>query len=124
MEDREKERKRRFAHALLNLIAMEGMEDFKRAEAYYEKAAELLEEALGPDHPEVVMALAGLFYLYRTHRKYPQAEAVSERIEIILEKAEATLSAEELIEEMIAFYTETGKETKAQELARRFHIQT
>ena len=117
---REKEHKRRFAHALLNLVGMEPPDDYAQAEAYYQKAAELLQEALGPDHPEVAMALMGLFLFYEAHQRYPQAEATAEKMLKILGRSKPKdPAAAEFFEEMASFYKKIGKKARAKELEER-----
>jgi len=117
---REREHKRRFAHALLNLVGMEPPDDYAQAEAYYQKAAELLQEALGSDHPEVAMALMGLFLFYEAHQRYPQAEATAEKMLKILERSKPKdPAAAEFFEEMASFYKKIGKKARAKELEER-----
>ncbi|SFK23149.1 Tetratricopeptide repeat-containing protein, partial [Desulfomicrobium apsheronum] len=61
--------------------------DYAQAESHYKCSLAILEEALGPDHPDVARSLYHLGLLYKTQRDYSQAEPFFKRSLAIREKA-------------------------------------
>ncbi len=61
--------------------------DYAEAKARYQDALTLREQVLGPDHPDVAIALGGLANVERTLGHYDEAKALHERALVIAEAA-------------------------------------
>ena len=60
---------------------------YTQAEPLYQRALDIREKALGPEHPNVAQSLNNLAELYRTQGQYAQAEPLYQRALGIREKA-------------------------------------
>jgi tetratricopeptide (TPR) repeat protein len=58
--------------------------DLEEAEPFYRRALEIIEEALGPDHPDVALSLNNLALLYRDNGDYAAAGELLNRAQAIL----------------------------------------
>jgi tetratricopeptide (TPR) repeat protein len=86
-----------------------------------QKALNIVEKVLGPDHPDVATSLNNLAVLYDTQRRYAQAEPLYKRSLAIEEKAlgpdhpDVGTSLNNLAE----LYRESGREKEAEALEKR-----
>jgi tetratricopeptide (TPR) repeat protein len=72
-------------YMLANIYASEGK--YRQAEETYKKLLEILEENLGPDHPDLVQALREYAELQSARKMYTEAADLYERAISILEKS-------------------------------------
>ena len=89
---------------------------YAKAEPLYQRALEIREKALGPEHPDVATSLNNLAELYRVRGQYAKAEPLYERALAIREKA---LSSEHpdlawSLNSLAALYETQGRYAEAQ----------
>ena len=60
--------------------------DLEKAKARYESAVERLEDAFGPEHPDVATTLGGLATVNRKMGRYPEAKSLQARVVEITER--------------------------------------
>jgi tetratricopeptide (TPR) repeat protein len=80
-----------FAEAarLLNQVAyyLDVRAQYEQAEPLYQRALQISEQVLGPQHPDTATSLNNLAELYRSQGKYEQAEPLFQRALALLERA-------------------------------------
>ena len=87
-----------------------------------QKALEVAEQNVGPDHPATATSLDNLANLYKAQNRYAKAEPLYERALAIREKAFGLDHPDVLtsLEHLAKFYYSQGDHNKAQPLYRRF----
>src|SRR3989338_572067 len=68
-------------------VALETIADYSRSETLLARAIKILEEAHGPDHPEVAAAVNSLGELYSLQADYREAEPLFQRALAVWERA-------------------------------------
>jgi tetratricopeptide (TPR) repeat protein len=94
---------------------------YDRAVVMAQKALQVAEQNVGPDHPDVATSLNNLALLYDTQGDYAKAEPLYKRSLAILEKAlgpDHPVVATSL-ENIAELYRKTGREIAAEELEKR-----
>ena len=94
---------------------------YVRAVVVAQKALEVAESNVGPDHPDVALSLNNLALLYQTQGEYAKAEPLFKRSLDIMEKAlgpdhPAVATA---LENLAALYRATNQDKEALELDKR-----
>jgi tetratricopeptide (TPR) repeat protein len=89
---------------------------YDRAVVVSQKALQVAEESVGPDHPSVAQSLHNLAELYRTQGDYAKAEPLHKRALAIREKALGPDHPDvaESLESLAALYRETKRFTEAE----------
>jgi tetratricopeptide (TPR) repeat protein len=110
------------AGATLNHLALLYCQqgNYEQAEPLLQRAVRTWEQALGPEHPEVMSALTNLATLYRVQGRYEQAEPLLHRAAHIWEQTrepEHPLSSP--LNNLAELYFEQGKHKEAEALFRR-----
>jgi tetratricopeptide (TPR) repeat protein len=98
---------------------------YAEAEAFYLHSLRIMEQVLGPDHPDVATPLVGLAVLYYEQGKYAEAEPLYQRALRIQERALGTNDPEVAyaLTGLGSLYAEQGKYTDAEPLYQRaLHI--
>ncbi|MGZ6367463.1 MAG: tetratricopeptide repeat protein, partial [Ktedonobacteraceae bacterium] len=95
---------------------------YAEAEVFYQHSMRIMEQALGPDHPQVAYPLNNLANLYKDQGKYAEAEPLYQRALHIWEQA---LGPDHPITRTVVrnyaiLLRKTGREAEANELEARF----
>ena len=95
--------------------------DYRRAVVVAQKALEVAERNVGPEHPDVATSLNNLAELYRTQGDYAKAEPLYRRSLAIKEKALGPdhPNVATSLENLAALYRATKRSSEAQALERR-----
>jgi tetratricopeptide (TPR) repeat protein len=94
---------------------------YDRAVVVAQKALQVAEQNVGPDHPDVATSLNNLGELYRTQGDYAKAEPLYKRSLAISEKALGPdhPSVATSLENLAALYRATKRDTEAEKLEVR-----
>jgi tetratricopeptide (TPR) repeat protein len=60
---------------------------YSEAEPLYQRSSAIMQQALGPDHPDVALSLNNLALLYQAEGRYSEAEPLYKRSLTISQKA-------------------------------------
>ena len=94
---------------------------YAEAEAFYQHSLHIMEQALGPDHPDVAYPLNGLANLYKEQGKYAEAEPLYQRALRIWEQALGPDHPQVAypLNNLANLYTDQGKYAEAEPLYQR-----
>ncbi len=94
---------------------------YDRAELLAQKALEVAEQNVGPDHPDMATSLNNLALLYDTQGDYAKAEPLYKRALAIWEKALGPdhPNVATSLENLAALYRATKRLSEAEELEKR-----
>ena len=93
---------------------------YEQAEPLHQRALDIREKALGPDHPNTATSLNNLAALYDNQGRYEQAEPLYQRALAILEKARPCHpNLASCLDNYAALLQQMGRETEAAEMKER-----
>ena len=102
---------------LAGLYQAEGR--YAEAEPLYHRSLAILENALGPEHPNVAASLNNLALLYKAQDRYDEAEPLYRRALAIREKALEHPGVAQGLNNLAAFYNTQGRYAEAEPLYQR-----
>ena len=98
---------------------------YQEAQRYFERALHILEQSLGPEHPDVASPLNGLAGLYKEQGKYAEAESLYQRALHIWERSLGPEHPDVAspLNGLAGLYAKQGKYEQAESLYQRaLHI--
>lgn len=110
------------ANAMVAFADLHTLTDqYKAAEAFYVRAIKLRKDTLGPDHPEVALALSSLGLMYMNQQEHQKAEPLlREALRIRQEKyGHGNPAVSNSLSQLAALYAETNRPKQALDLYKQ-----